>query len=72
MGIYGGMFLFVLLCYLVGISGGMVFYLTQEIGKSSGWKVFWLTLALFLFVVVAFGAIWIGGDQLSAGYHMYG
>ena len=72
MDIWGGMFLFLLLSTLLVIESVTIFGLVVAIGDSSGWNTFWCTLGLLVMIAMTLFTIWLGGDQLYLGYHMYG
>jgi len=67
-----GVFLFTMLgvgwmgC-LALIIGGLF-----TIEEKSGWDVVWITLGIIALSILMGVAIYVGGDQIANGYHMYG
>ncbi len=72
MNIWSGMFLFVMLAVLLVIESVCIFGCVVEIPNSSGWNTFWLTVGLLAMIAFTLFTIWLGGDQLYLGFHMYG
>ena len=72
MGIWGGIILFLTLVIPLFISGIGVIATFVEIERSSGWTAFGYSMLLLFLIGLMLLLIWIGGDQLSLGYHMYG
>ena len=70
-GLGTGVFLFMVLgvgwmgC-LALIIGGLL-----TVDEKSGWDVVWITIGIIALSVLMGVAIYVGGDQMANGYHMY-
>jgi len=46
--------------------------IAQFIENTSGWEAFGFSMLLLVLIALAVLALYVGGDQIANGYHMYG
>jgi len=70
-GLGTGIFLFITLsvCWLGCLA--LIIDRLITIEEKSGWKVVGLTLGIIVLLFLMGLALYIGGDQMANGYHMY-
>lgn len=72
MNLLGGIFVFLMLSIILWSSVGLCIFIATEIHKTTGWKAVGHGFLLLIFLGLIATIIYVAGDQLATGYHMYG
>jgi len=64
MSIWAGIGIFLSLVFLVAVCVVIIIFCIIEINNNSGWRVFWLTIALIEIAILLGFVVWTGGTQI--------